>query len=458
MGVRDLNVFPLYGTRKNTGSVAGPLFPTNGIPILVASIGTDSTQTGTAAGTTKNGTLASAVIGATTLTYTITNSTPTPSIGDYYQIGPAVSTFGSWTAPNPTGASQVVGPVSAVSGSGPYTLTVPAIPVAVASSAVAQNAVAPFYHNVVQANSLPSLTIEKNVGGYESLFFTGARVGKYSLKCQASDTEAAFTADVTAKGCVPSFASGSTPISTTLATTALVQGTVYTSVTTAASVTVTQGQWLRIINASVAPYTSQFVCASSNYTGTTVPVDGFVANAAYPVTTTTITNAPPTTPINVINELPFIFAEANVLASGWASANIAQITNVQMDIDNGLKPTYTMNNTHDLQFLTPVTRHITGQFDVVFTSYDDPNWGFFNDIANQVGSSLVFQFVHPQGANANWGVQFTLSNIQMGKYSDAIKLTDVVMSTINYEANYNLNASTPTTIGVVIADGQSAPY
>jgi hypothetical protein len=58
---------------------------------------------------------------------------------------------------------------------------------------------APYTHTFSEANILPSLTIEKNIGNFESLQFAGARVSKYSIKATASNTEAEFTADIMAQ-------------------------------------------------------------------------------------------------------------------------------------------------------------------------------------------------------------------------------------------------------------------
>lgn len=449
MGVRDLNVFPLYGERKNTGAITGPLFPTNGTPILVASIGTDASQTGTANGTVKNGTLAAASKGATTLTYTVTTTTAAPVANDYLQVGPAKGTFGSMSAPAPSGAAFVV-KITSVSGSGPYTLTVPALPSAVAASTVAQACKAPFFHNVKQANTLASLTVEKNIGGYESLQFAGTRVSKYALKCQATNTEASFTANVMAKSVVPLTHSGNTISATTLATTALTQGTPYTAITTTAAITAKSGTWLTLNNMTGGV---QYVCLSSTVTSSTsVPVVGFTANATYPVTTTTVTNASPSA-ISVVNELPFIFAEATLTVFGKTTT---QVSNVQMTIDNGLKPTYTMNQSHTLQFLSPVIRHITGQFDLVFTSLDNATWGYWNKLNNGVSGALTYTFQHP--LSPQYGISFHLTQINLAKYTDAIKLQTVVMTNLSFEAAYDLSNTPPSTIRVVIADGQNTAY
>lgn len=198
IGTRSYEAFPLYGEQKNVGNVEASLFASNGIQFLVYSIGTDVSQTGSVSSVVKNGTLAAAAKGATTLVYTVTTATSAPVVGDYLQIGPAKGTFGTLTAPDPAGALFVT-KVTGVTGAGPYTLTVAAIPSAVAATAVAQKCVAPFWHNVAQKSLLPSVTVEKNIGGTQSLLFGGCRVGKYSIKAATENSEASFTADLVAQ-------------------------------------------------------------------------------------------------------------------------------------------------------------------------------------------------------------------------------------------------------------------
>jgi hypothetical protein len=58
---------------------------------------------------------------------------------------------------------------------------------------------APYTHTIAEANVLPSLTVEKNIGNFESLQFAGTRVSKYSIKATASNSPAEFTADLIAQ-------------------------------------------------------------------------------------------------------------------------------------------------------------------------------------------------------------------------------------------------------------------
>ncbi len=267
-GQRDLNIYPLYGQQKNLGAIDGPLFPTNGIPLLVYALGTD-----------------------------------------------------------------------VVTGTSPYT------------------------HTITQANQLSSLTVEKNLGNFQSEQWAGCRVNKYTLKCANSDSPVEITADVIAQS---------------------------------------------------------------------------VAVLATP------------TPISTINELPFVFAEMTLTIMGQVAA---QATNLQLDIENGLKPTYTFAQSHDPSFITPVTRKISGTFDVVFDSLNDVNWGFFSKMLAQTQGSLVILLAHPSSGGS---VQITLPVINIEKYADDVKMEDVIISSVTFEAA--LDQATGATISTVVTNSQATAY
>jgi len=371
MGLRDINLFPLYGQLKNEGNVEGPLFPTNGIQLLAYAIGEDVAQAGSPVATAANGTLGAASVGATTLTYTVTNSTAAPAVGDYLQVGPAVGTFGSWQNPFPSGA-QFVTQVTAVSGSGPYTLTVPPIPQAVTAGTVAQVCQAPFWHNFGTTNVLPSITVEKNAGGYQSLQFGGARVNKYSLKASTGDNEVAITADMLAQS----------------------------------------------VNVLDTP-----------------------------------------SPIFVTPETPFTFAETQIeLFNTW----LVQATTLSIDIDNQVKATYTYNNSHEAQFITATGRVVTGQFDVVYYSYDDATYGYEEMMMQGAQGSLSISMRHPgsltYGNEANYGVMINMPAVNLAKYSQPLKIDDVIIETFNFTAFVDLPAGGTSTVTAAVANGVYQPY
>ena len=452
MGIRDAQVFPLYGTRKNAGDIGAPFFPTNGIPTFVAAMGSDggdysnsfsSTQgygvTGiytTGASTTlasgqpilqpteltiTSGSTTAVIaggpaLGSTTTVFTFAGSTlglvsgsttcttgltlsATPS-----SSGLALAAKNTVTVTSATGISignyiqvdaNVIGTSTAevrkvtnVAGA-VVTVDFPFFFAHAAGTAV-KVVSGPFTHNILQGNSLPSLTIEKNIGGYQSLQFTGSKVDKFSLKAEAGDSELSFTASVMA-------------------------------------------QKYNVLDTPSA--------------------------------------------VSVVPELPFVFAEANLSiafpgVNGGSPIQVAQVSNVSIDLENGLKPTYTFNNSHDLQFLTPSSRKVSGQLDVVFTSLDDATWGYFNIMQNQLQGSLSLTFTHPTSStnNPSWNtsagdsITINLPAINIAKYADALKLEDVIMTTLNFEAAYNLGGtgqigtSSLTTINATLVNGSWLPF
>lgn len=148
--------------------------------------------------------------------------------------------------------------------------------------------------------------------------------------------------------------------------------------------------------------------------------------------------------ITIVNESPFVFAEATVSLFG---NSVLQASSFTMEIDNGLKPTYTMNSTHNLNFLTPVTRHVSGKIDVVFTSLDDAAWGYFNLMVAGTSGTLTFTLAHPASSGS---VVFTMPKVLLKKAADSVKFEDVIMTSLEYEVYLNL--STLQTISATIID------
>lgn len=269
MGVRDLQVFNLQGEQKNAGQIDGPLFPSNGILLLVAAIGNDT-----------------------------------------------------------------------LSGTGPL-----------------------YTHTIAQANSLHSLTVEKNIGNAESLQFAGCRVGKLSVKASAANEAAMITADM-------------------------------------------------------------------------------VAQSAAVLATPTA--------VNITNEAPFVFSEATLTLLGNARA---EVTSVQMDIDNGLKETYTFSGNKGPGFITPVTVHHSGQIDLVFDSLDDATYGDYTKMINGTLGALSLALTHSGNGG---GVTLSAPQVVLSKYSNDLKIADVVMSTLHYEASKNLPAG--SSIAAVVSNTVNTAY
>ena len=221
----------------------------------------------------------------------------------------------------------------------------------------------PYTHTISPTNTLPSYTLEKNIGNYESLQFAGCRVNKWGLKTQATDSEAEVTVDWIAK--------------------------------------------------TAAVFTSP-------------------------------------TAVTVVNESPFVFAEGVVSLFGGA---IGTATNIDINVENVLKDTYTIAASHDLTFLTPTERHVSGTLDVVFESLDDTTVGYEKKLMAGTQGALSLTLTHPTNS---YSVQLYLDSVQFSKYADDIKLGDVVISSLSFEANYSLTTS--ETIKAIVMNGISTGY
>lgn len=187
-GVRDKQIYNLYGEAKYTGAITGPIFPSNAMELMVASIGVDSAAGSGVTGTTTTGTnstLASpSIVGATSITLTAGGGANF-AVGEFIQID----------------ANNSVGPTTAecrkISTIATDTLTVDSpLLFAHAAAAAVIHVVAPYTHTISEANTLPSLTVEKNLGGFQSLQFAGCRVNKFDLKAPVGNSPVEITADM----------------------------------------------------------------------------------------------------------------------------------------------------------------------------------------------------------------------------------------------------------------------
>lgn len=367
LGIRDKNVFPVYGQYKYDGAVGSMLMPTNGIPFLVAAIGADGARAGQAAGngttsvTTGAGTtLASpSAINATTLTL----AANAPATGTIIQIDVNSGTTSAECRKIASGGGTTT-PTLDVALNYAHASGVAVVP---ATNPTGQTA--PFFsHAILQANVLDSLTIEKVVGGFQSEMYMGCRVNKYNLKLGAVNTEAEFTADL-----IPKTAQAqSTPDA-----------------------------------------------------------------------------------VSVVNEAPFVFAEATMTLFGTA----IQIPNsIELDIDNGVKPTYTFGQSHDPSYITAMARAISGKFTPVFTSVTgDATYSYFTNYYTNspMAGSLSLLLAHPSNGGS---VTITLPSVNFKKLTDEIKLEDVILQPMEFDAHANLASSPISTISATVVNGAYLPF
>lgn len=269
-GVRDGQIYNLYGEATYNGTVAGPLFPGNGIALLVYAIGTD----------------------------------------------------------------------------------------------VVSGTAAPYTHTVSQANQLKSVTVEKNIGGVQSLRFAGVRINKLSLKCAAGNTPAELSVDGV-------------------------------------------GQSAAIVGTPAA--------------------------------------------VSVANEMPFVFSEASLTLF----SNLrAEVSSVDMNLENTVKSSYTYSGQHGPSFITPTKLHVSGQVDLVWSSLNASTYGDFTSMTNGTLGALSFALAHPVAANGS--VTVNCPQVVLSKFSNDLKIGEVVMATLTYEASKTLPSG--NTVNAVVTNSQSTGY
>lgn len=234
-----------------------------------------------------------------------------------------------------------------------------------ASGVVVTVVQAPFVHTIQDASTIPSITVEKNIGGFQSLQFSGCRIGKLDVKAPVGNNPIDITADVS-------------------------------------------GRAVSILTSPTA--------------------------------------------VSVVNENPFVFSEATLTTFG----NIRnEVKNINITVDNGLKETYTYSGSHAPSFITPVTLHVHGTFETVWSSLNDPVFGDFTNMTNGTLGTLFLSFVHP----SNLGfVNITIPQIVFSKFANDIKMEDVILSSMTFEATKPVSGQQLNTVTIQIGDTQYTTF
>lgn len=353
-GQRDLQVYNMQGEAKYSGAITGPLFPSNAMSLLVASIGADAAPgygvTGSAGSgsTTLNG-----GISANAATLTLASASGF-AIGQIIQID-----VNNPATPTTSECRKIQNLVGAV-----VTLDVPVTYSHLTGVAIV-GVVAPYTHTINQANTLPSLTVEKNMGGFQSLQFAGCKVNKFDLKAPVGSNPVEITADL-------------------------------------------MGQSVTTMNTPTA--------------------------------------------ISIANEMPFVFSEAALTLYGGARADVS---NVGISIENGIKESYTYSGAHGPSFLTPVTLHVMGSVDVVWSSLTDSTYGDFNRAHNQTLGALVFSLTHPSSAGT---ITINLPQIAVSKFAGAIKMEDVITAALSFEGSRPQTGGSQYTISATVVNSVYTAY
>lgn len=424
--LRDLQVYNLYGEAKFQGSITGPIFPSNAMEVMSSAIGADAiTGWGVYAfpTTPTATTLASpSLAGATSVTLTsgtgfatgqmiiIGTGTSQEARRITNVVGAVITVQDALYFAHDAAAAAVTGttttlsaPVTAptnsvtVTSAAGMTANTTIIQIDVnsvaggltsevrkitnivgttltldsnltynhASAAVVTIVSAPYTHTINEQNTLPSLTVEKNIGGFQSLQFAGCRVGKFDLKAPTGNTPVDLSVELS-------------------------------------------GRAAAVLNNPTA--------------------------------------------VTVVDEMPFVFAEANLTVFGTLRT---EVSNTTISIDNGLKETYTYSNFHGPSFITPVTLHTSGAIDMVFSSLNDATYGDFNRMANGTLGQFQFSLIHPASGGT---ITVFMPQIVLNKYTNDIKMEDVVMSNLSYEATRPLSGNTLFTLQATVSNSVYLPY
>jgi hypothetical protein len=193
MALRDKQVYNLVGEQHNVGAIDAPLFPSNAMLLLVASIGADASAGAGVTGTTGTGTTTlSAGSSANATTISVASQTG-------FATNQVIQIDVNGTGPTTTAECRKI---LSITGAGPYTFTLDqALTYSHLSAAAVKGVIAPYTHTIVQQNQLPSMTIEKNAGGTtrQSLQYAGCRVNKLDMKMPVGNEACAITADIMAQ-------------------------------------------------------------------------------------------------------------------------------------------------------------------------------------------------------------------------------------------------------------------
>lgn len=161
---------------------------------------------------------------------------------------------------------------------------------------------------------------------------------------------------------------------------------------------------------------------------------------------------------SVINESPFVFAEASLsfLGTTLTTSGSATVTNLEIVIDDVVKEVWVMGN-HNPVFLTPVARVVTAKLDLVFTSLNDATYGYLDKIGvtgtTPAQGALVVTFTHPV---TNLSVQINLPQVNIRTFGDPLKMEEVIMQALDLDAS--LQISSGITIQATVLNNTASAF
>lgn len=156
--------------------------------------------------------------------------------------------------------------------------------------------------------------------------------------------------------------------------------------------------------------------------------------------------------VTIVDENPFVFSE---FVLDYNAGQIKSPTNFALTIDNGLKPTWTMNNNVELQFNPSTALHVNGSFDVVFDTFNDTTYGFWQFMQSHNEVAISFTMTH---ATSGYSVGVTMPKCLLKTTPVVPKVSDIVMQNVSFEARRSLSASPSVTITGTVINGVHLAY
>lgn len=425
MAARDLHVFNLYGEAKLQGTIEGPLFPSNAISLVAAGIGKDN-QVGygifgtiaTPTSTTVNGSITA---GATSVTVT----SPTGfAIGQELIIdtgflqearlisnvaGSVITVADAFWYGHATGVTIVTGTTTTLSGG----LTAPTTSVTVTSA------------TGITTNSFVQIDVNSPTGSRTSEVRKVTNVVTNTLTLDQPITY--------------NHATGAQVILVTSPYVHLIQQT-----NTLPSITCEK---------NIGNFQSlQFAGCRVGKLGVKAPVANEPIKIGADVSGQSVAVLNTPTAVSVTSELPYVFAEATLNIFGGPRY---ETHNTELEVNNGLKESWTYSGSHGPSFITPVTVAANGKIDVIFDSLNDATYGDFTKMQSGTLGALQLGFAHPTGGS--WAA-FNLPQIALSKFAGDLKMTEVVSSALTYEASRPLSGNQQWTVQMTFSNNVYLPY
>ena len=429
--IRDKQVYPLYGEEKNSGAITAPLFPTNGIQLLAYAIGADSQTPATSF------TIASPsnTSGSNVITVTPAVTTPIP-------IGASITATGL-----PTGCVVL----SATTSGTTTTIVLNKVSTSAVTTTLTISNGTLYQHNISQTTSapfLPSVTVEKNIGNYQSLIFDGCLINKYQLKAGTGNKEAEFTADMIAQ----SVSVTNAPNTVVLVNESPYVFAEFNLVLGGYSLYQATNFQLDIENNLKETYTFNGSRNLQFLTPTQLKVSG-----SFDVVFDTL-NA--SSVINPITGLTWTTASTTI--NGFSSvAGLAVGLGVT---GTGILPGTTITSVGPTSIIisqTPVVAAASGTGSLTIVNPYD----FFTQSLSSVSTTaaLSFTLAHPSSGGS---VIITMPAVKLSKTDQKVDPGSVIMETVNFEAYYTPaggTASAPaaqssSTINAVVLNGVSSQF